>query len=113
MKECPACELMNDEEADTCKHCGTAFFFQPESLQARLDDPEDDLVVVGYYANAVDANLVRSLLEGNGIAACVPEELSPQIFWYLTISPIETVTVRVAAKDLEAARKIIADTQMP
>src|ERR1041384_6299532 len=51
-KECPVCESMNTEDSDTCKHCGTAFFFEPESLQPPLDDPADELVVVGRYATA-------------------------------------------------------------
>jgi hypothetical protein len=108
-KECPACELMNAEEADTCKHCGTAFFFELECLERRLDDPADELRIVGRYANVVDANMMKGLLESNGIEACVPEELSPQILWYLVTSPLETVTVRVAARNLDAARRIIEE----
>lgn len=110
-KECPACELMNAEDADTCQHCGTAFFFEPECLQPPLDDPADELVVVGRYGSVVDANVVNSLLEANGIDACVPEELTPQVFWNFVTSPIEAVTVRVARKDVEAARRIIAEVQ--
>ena len=104
-KECPACELMNDEEADTCKHCGTAFFFELECLDPKFDDPADELVVAGCYANVIDAALIKGLLEESGIAACVPEELAQ------TIGPIETVTVRVASKDLQAAQRIIAESK--
>src|SRR5687767_8697346 len=75
-KECPACELMNDESADTCRHCGTAFFFELECLDPKFDDPADELVVVGCYANLIDANLVKGLLENDGIDACIPEELA-------------------------------------
>ena len=45
-KECPVCELMNAVDADTCKHCGTAFFFELECLDPKFDDPADELVVV-------------------------------------------------------------------
>jgi hypothetical protein len=100
---------MNIEEADTCRHCGTAFFFELESLERKFDDPADELTIVGRYANVVDANMVKCLLEARGIEACVPEELTPQILWYLVTSPLETVTVRVAARDLNAARRIIEE----
>jgi hypothetical protein len=109
-KECPVCELMNAEDADTCEHCGTAFFFELECLDPKFDDPADELIIVGRYANVVDANMIMSLLEGHGVTACVPEELSPQIFWNVITSPIETVTVRVARKDFEAARQIIENS---
>lgn len=103
-KECPVCELMNAEEADTCRHCGTAFFFELECLDPRLDDPGDELVVIGRYGNVIDASFVKSVLEENSIKACIPEDLTPHI------APlIETVTVRVAAKNVEAAKQIIAD----
>lgn len=109
MKECPECELLNEDDADTCRHCGLALFFTLECLQPKLDDPADNLVVVGQYPSVVEASLVQALLENHGIDACIPEELTPQIFWYLSPSPIESVTVRVAARDVDAARKVIAD----
>jgi hypothetical protein len=107
-KECPVCELMNTEEADTCRHCGTAFFFELECLDPRFDDPGDELVVVGRYGNVIDASFVKGVLQENNIDACIPEDLTPHIF-----PLIETVTVRVAAKNVEAAKQIIADYKGP
>ena len=104
-KECLACELMNAVDADTCKHCGTAFFFELECLDPKLDDPADELVDVGQYGNIISANFVAGLLAENGIEACVPEELAP------SIGQIETVTVRVARKNLETARRLLAETK--
>ncbi len=109
MKECPECELWNQDDADTCRHCGTAFFVKLEYLQGRLDDPADNLVVVGEYPSVVEASLVQALLEGRGLNACIPEELTPQIFWNFALSPIESVTVRVAARDADTARRILAE----
>ena len=63
-------------------------------------------MVVGRYANLMEASLAKTLLESQGIEACIPEELTPQIFG--GTSPIEMVTVRVATKNVEAALKIIA-----
>ena len=103
-KECPVCELMNSEEADTCRHCGTAFFFELECLDPQVQDSGEDLVVVGRYGNVIDATFAKSVLAENGIQACIPEDFTPHI-----LPLIETVTVRVAAKDVEAAKRIIAD----
>jgi hypothetical protein len=52
--------------------------------------------------------LLKSRLEAAGIEACIPEEYTPHIFWNLIPSPLESVTVRVAAKDYKAA-KALAD----
>jgi hypothetical protein len=95
---------MNAEDADTCQHCGTAFFFAPESLERSFDDPADELVVVGRYSNLIQANHVKTLIESQGIEACIPE--GPSLFG--GTSPIEIVTVRVAAKNAEAAKQIVA-----
>ena len=102
-KECPVCGLMNAEEADTCRHCGTAFFFELECLDPKFDDPADELTVVGSYANGIEANFIRNLLEENGIPACVPEDLSPGLPWQVA------ATVQVRARDIEAARRILQE----
>ena len=62
-----------------------------------------------YQPSVVDASLVMTRLEAAGIEACIPEEYTPQIFWNCTPSPLESVTVRVAAKDYEEARPLLAD----
>ena len=65
-------------------------------------------MIVGTYRNVIDADIIKSRLEAAGIEACIPEEYTPQIFWYDIPSPLERVTVRVAAKDYEAAQEILA-----
>jgi hypothetical protein len=102
-KECPTCELMNAEEADTCRHCGTAFFFELECLDPKFDDPADELRVVGVYKSVMDATLVKGFLEEHGIDACVPEELAP------SLGMLESATVQVARKNVEAAKRILAE----
>lgn len=73
-------------------------------------DPGLSPAVVVSCASTVEAALVRSRLEAAGIEAFLPEEQTPQIFWCLVPSPLEPVTVRVAARDLEAARAVLAGT---
>jgi ribosomal protein L40E len=50
--------------------------------------------------------MFKTRLEAAGIEAFVPEEYTPQIFWAAITSPLEGITVRVAAKDYEAARAL-------
>jgi hypothetical protein len=102
-KECHVCQLMNAEDADTCKHCGTAFFFELECLEPKFDDPDDELMVVARCANILDAHMVKGLLEEHDIAACVPEELSLRLPW------AEAATVQVRARDLQTARQILGE----
>ena len=42
-----------------------------------------------------------------GIEACIPEELNPQIFWNFIPSVLEAVTVRVTARDYDAAKELL------
>src|SRR6478736_7090004 len=109
MKKCSYCGRENTAAAAVaCFECGTKFE-APEisKVDPVLQDPALALVVVGTFGNVVDASMVRTRLEAAGIEACIPEEYTPQILWYAVTSPLEQVTVRVAAKDYEAAREIL------
>jgi len=112
MKACSRCGHRNDEPASRCAECGTEFL-APDSPTTddaeRLSDPDDDLRVLKKCATTVEAYLLKSRLEGAGIEACVPEEFTPQILWYCIPSPLEQVTVRVKARDYEAARLILTE----
>ena len=52
------------------------------------------------------ASLLSTRLEAAGIEACIPEKYAQQIF--SNVIPLGGVTVRVAAKDCEAAKAIAA-----
>jgi len=110
MKTCSHCAQENDDTAIACLECGTEFAAPeiPEDPN-RLLDPALSLAVVATFRNVVDAGLFRARLEAAGIEACIPEEYTPQIVWNVTPSPVETVTVRVAAKDYEEAKTLLAD----
>ena len=115
MKECAYCGQQNADEIVACVICGTELLPQktaelaPQLVDPQLLDPALNLVIVGTYRNVVEATVVKTRLEAAGIEACIPEEYTPQIFWYAVPSPLERVTVRVAAKDYETARQILQD----
>lgn len=109
MKKCPYCGKEYPDEALVCAIDETELL--SDNPEPKLKDPDSELslVIVGTYRTVVDATLVMTRLQAAGIEACIPEEYTPQIFWNIIPSPLESVTVRVAAKDYEEARRILAD----
>jgi hypothetical protein len=111
MKICADCGHENEDDATTCAECflelpvtKTAEAARPDP--AELTDPEKDLVVVASFGDTVEAGLLKDRLEQAGIEACIPEELDPSPFG--NFPPLAHVTVRVAKKDLEKAREVLA-----
>src|SRR5688500_13628908 len=98
MKTCPYCGRENEATLRVCCECG----LELESVQPvdpQLTDPALALVVVGTFSTLVEASVAKSRLDQAGIEACIPEEFTPQIFGAGIASPLERITVRVAAKD--------------
>jgi len=113
MKKCPYCGKEYSDETSICAVDETVLVSDnsvPElsTPEPGVQDSDLNLVIVGTYRTVVDATVVMCRLQAAGIEACIPEEYTPQIFWNVIPSPLETVTVRVAAKDYEEARRIIA-----
>jgi Putative prokaryotic signal transducing protein len=105
MKECTYCGHQNTDAATVCEECGTAFPI-PQLTDPKLTDPAQSLVIVKTFDDVPAATLLKDRLEQAGIEACIPEELDPSPFG--NFKPLARVTVRVARKDLEAAREILA-----
>jgi len=115
MKTCSYCGRQNDDTAIACPECGTGTVSLPRSeVDPQLSDPAGALVVVGSFNTMAQASLLLTRLEAAGIEACIPEEYGPQLF--STVIPLGCVTVRVAVKDVEAARAIavgMTETEIP
>jgi hypothetical protein len=60
------------------------------------------------FGDSVEASILLGRLEQAGIEACIPEELDPSPFG--NFKPLSQVTVRVAEKDLAAAKEVLAGT---
>ena len=110
MKKCPYCAHPNEDEAVACLICHTELMptAAPE-VDPQLTDPALSLVTVGTFKSLEDAGIMKSRLEAAGIEACIPEEFSAHIIWTMSPNPIECVTVRVAAKDYEAAKQMLGE----
>jgi hypothetical protein len=109
MKKCLYCGRENDEAATSCCECGTEFNSSSAAeVDPRLTDTTLAPIIVGRFRNVIDASMARARLEAAGIEADIPEEYNPQILGNAFPNPLESVTVRVAAKDYETARQILA-----
>ena len=69
----------------------------------------EELVVLGEYENSIEANMVKSVLETNGIQSMLTNEIMSNI---ISLAPINYGMVRVMVfrSDLDLARKILTST---
>ncbi len=97
-----------------CSDCGVQLVDEPPAGLRRPDDtddptfrPEDvpELVEV-YRTDRLDAEVVRSLLEGNGIQAVVSREGFSSAY-PLTVGDLGAGRVLVPREEMEAARELI------
>lgn len=108
MKKCSYCGRENALDALTCVECGKALGSAPgSSVPKDLLDPGLSPVVVGTFGSLQEASVLVGRLEAAGIEAWVPEEYGAQVF--SGVLGIEPLTVRVAAKDYQAAREALAE----
>ena len=103
-------QLEKTKDSSNADHEMMAACGESPSDAPQMEDASLSLVILATARTVVEANLIRTLLEAAGIQAVVPEEYTPQILWNLVPSPLEQVTVRVAAKDYEAAKKALDET---
>lgn len=68
---------------------------------------DDDLVVFDVFDSAFKANIVKGVLETNGVLCMITNEIFSSVF-PLTDSFIGQIRVLVFRKDLELAKKIMA-----
>ena len=110
MKHCSYCGRENEDTAVACRECGTEFK-APESEregEAHLKDPAESLLPLAAFDDFNEAHMLKSRLESAGIEACIPEDLGLNIF-SINRPVVERFTVCVAAKDVDAAKEILAD----
>lgn len=108
MKKCPYCGRENEDVSHVCSECGIELTGPPEKeFERQLTDPAYSLVVVASFSSVQEASLLVGRLEAAGIEACIPEEYGAQVF--SAVIPLERLTVRVAAKDYEAAKAIVVE----
>ncbi len=72
--------------------------------------PDENELVIAFAGNAVEADFVRSLLEGEGIEAFLKDEHMGTIApFHFTGSNVGAVKIFVRRKDLEPAERIVRE----
>jgi hypothetical protein len=105
MKECSYCGHSNNDAATVCEECGTAFPVPEAPIDPELTDPAEAPVNLKTFDDVPQAILLKDRLEQAGIEAFIPEEFDSSPFG--TFKPQIRVTLRVAKKDLQAAREVL------
>jgi len=110
MKTCSYCGKENADGAVYCTECGVEIMSSPGS-KSEGGAPAEPLAILATFGDSVQASILLGRLEQAGIEACIPEELDPSPFG--NFKPLSQVTVRVAQKDLEAAKEVLAGASEP
>jgi predicted amidophosphoribosyltransferase len=109
MAFCPKCRSEFVEGTRECSDCGVPLVDElPEEPRGRGEN--DDLVEVWRTQGEVNAQLVRSLLEGSGISSMLSGE-SLRLTHGLTVDGLALVRVLVRAADARRSCEIIASIE--
>ena len=77
---------------------------------AVLPMADDDLVTIAKYGSPQDAQLTKSVLEGQGIRACVVDDATTGWLWYLGTA-LGGAKLQVSKRDVELAKDTLWDIQ--
>jgi hypothetical protein len=106
MPYCPACRSEYVEGTTTCEDCGRALVDTlPEN--SGNEDAASELVEVWHTQGEMDAQMMRSLLESNGIQSVLSGE-SLRLTHGFTVDGLAEVRILVRDKDAKIASEIIA-----
>jgi hypothetical protein len=89
------------------------YVVKEEEAEPMADEPYEEpeaLVTVGRFYSPWEAHLARTLLESEGIDACVHEERLPAVS-LLTGAPTALSRVEVHPRDVEQALEVLADVE--
>ncbi len=106
MPFCPKCRNEYLEGTETCEDCGQALV-QALPPESKARPGESELVEVWYAQGEMDAQLVRSLLESNGIESMLSGE-SLRLTHGFTVDGLAEVRILVRADDAKRACDVIA-----
>lgn len=93
----------------SCRRCG-AGWRRGEEPGAEVEMSEPDLVTVARFRTPWEAHLARTLLESQGIEACVMEERFPPLD-LLTGQPLALNRLAVHSDDAGQAREVLAEVE--
>ena len=110
MKTCAYCGRENEEAALACAGCGTDEFKDPSAGALPPADAGRAWVTVRMCANLAEADSFAGQLRAEGLAVFIPDQYLLQNASFG--AAYGSVRLQVAAKDLTAARELLA-TPLP
>jgi len=123
MWTCPNCKIEVEPDFDVCWSCGTSRDgqvdpdFSPDregvmdekTYKAELEARQQELLVtVASFLTNMEAHVIRTRLEAEGIRAYVTQEQTSD--WILTRTSWSGARIEVPERDAERARRIIASS---
>jgi predicted amidophosphoribosyltransferase len=109
MPFCPKCRSEFVEGTSLCEDCGVPLLSGPPPDEQPAD-PAEDLVEIWRAQGEINAQLVRSLLEGSGIRSMLSGE-TLRLTHGLTIDGLALVRIFVRAEDAARAADIISSIE--
>jgi rRNA maturation endonuclease Nob1 len=106
MPYCHRCRAEYIDSVSTCPECGEPLFPEPPPPAG---NPDIKLVVVYLAQGEIDAQVVRSLLEANGIDCSLSGE-SVRLTHGLTVDGLAQVKILVREDDEARARETISSS---
>ena len=109
MPFCPVCRSEYAEVVIKCADCGAELVREPPPLEER-DNPEAELVEILIAGDEIEAQLIRGVLDANGIE-CVLRGESLRLTFGITADGLAEVKILVRREDARRARQVIAGAQ--
>lgn len=105
MPFCPKCRAEYVEGVRHCEECGISLVDQ---LPEEVEDSDAALVTVCRARNEIEAQMIRTLLEGNRIRCCLSGE-SLRHTHGIMVDGIAEVRILVRAEEEKRAREIVEE----
>ena len=106
MPFCPGCGAEYIAGVDTCRDCQIPLISEQEARRLNRSDPDIELVDVWECQGETEAQLLKGLLESEGIDSIFKGEALRKTHGF-RITQLGTVGVQVRSEDLERARRVI------
>ncbi|MHB8104895.1 MAG: putative signal transducing protein, partial [Dehalococcoidales bacterium] len=112
MKYCPKCRGEFQDWVEKCVDCkvelvdALPIITDAENIDPGLESPTDPLVTIAIYNTAVDANLVKEIMESEGIPEVVVNEIEHTSNW-IASQAIGGVHLLVRESDVGEAVEIV------
>ncbi len=104
-KYCPKCGRNYSEDKEWCEHCAVKLV-SPDDFESTKTLFNEESVTVHIADNPLQAELLREILESNGIKCALVGEVPPSVFPF-TVNGLARTRILVLESAAEDAKRII------